>query len=268
MVDFSVALIQMPCKEGNREDNFSYAREMLANHRTETAKEFILFPELFAIGFRYSDYSNLGVGVPGPTTEFLQQIAEEHSAYVAGTDIESAGSRYYNTMVMVSPKGRVIAEYRKMHPFQDEKDVFQGGTTGVLVEAGSIKVGLQICYDVRFPELSRLLAEKGAEILLLPAAFPDPRGAQWDNLVMARAIENQVYVAATNRVGGSFNGKTYFGHSQFVDPWGVRCSRINSDIFVFKKTGDTDMIRDVREQITCWYDRVPEHYNAIEILKE
>ncbi|MFW9921214.1 MAG: nitrilase-related carbon-nitrogen hydrolase [Candidatus Thorarchaeota archaeon] len=268
MVDFSVALVQMPCNEGNREDNFSYAKEMLENHKTESSREFILFPELFSIGFRYSDYSKLGVGIPGPTTEFLQDIAEEHSAYVAATDIESTGTKYHNTLVMVNPKGRVIATYRKMHPFQDEQDVFEGGNTAVIVEAGNIKVGLQICYDVRFPELSRLLAGYGADLLLLPAAFPDPRAAHWDNLVMARAIENQVYIAATNRVGWGYDGKTYFGHSQFVDPWGVRSTRINSDIFVFRNKGDTDMIREVRKQITCWQDRVPDKYEKIEVSKE
>jgi len=268
MVDFSVALVQMPCKEGNREDNFNYAKEMLVGHTTQTAAEFILFPELFAIGFRYSDYENLGPGMPGKTTEFLQEIAEEYSAYVAATDIESAGTKYYNKLVLVNPKGKVIASYRKMHPFQNEKEVFQGGDTAVIIESGKIKVGLQICYDVRFPELSRTLAANGAELLLIPAAFPDPRAVHWDSLVQARAIENQVYVAATNRVGWGFDSKTYFGHSQFIDPWGVRSTRINSDISVFKNRGDTSMIQEVREQITCWQDRVPSHYDSIEFHKE
>lgn len=268
MVEFSVAMVQMPCKEGNREDNFRYAREMLANHRSESPREFILFPELFSIGFRYADYSDLRPGVPGPTTEFLQELAEEYAAYTIATDIERSDTKYFNTLIIANPEGRIIGKYRKMHPFQEEKEIFDGGDTAIIVEAGKVKVGLQICYDVRFPEISRNLAAHGAELLLIPAAFPDPRASHWDTLVMARAIENQVYVTATNRVGWGFDGKTYFGHSQFVDPWGVRGTRINSDIFVFKQKGDTDMIREVRKQITCWQDRVPDRYDSIDILKE
>ncbi len=267
-LDFSVALVQMPCKEGNREENFRLAKEMLAQHKTSANREFIILPELFAIGFRYSDYERAGPGILGATSDFIQQVAEEHSAYVVATDIESAGEKYFNTLMVANPHGNLVATYRKLHPFQDEKNTFQGGDTGVVMDAGGIKVGLEICYDVRFPELTRSLATNGAELIIMPAAFPDPRSQHWDTLVMARAIENQVYFAAVNRVGFGFDGKTYFGHSQLVDPWGVRRTRINSDVAVFVNKGDTSMISDVREQITCWQDRVPERYDQIQFMRE
>ncbi|MHA2425323.1 MAG: nitrilase-related carbon-nitrogen hydrolase, partial [Candidatus Thorarchaeota archaeon] len=207
-MDFSVSLIQMSCTEGNRKENFKNATEMLSGQTTKTSMEFIILPELFAIGFRYTDYKGVGQGVPGPTSEFIQNLAEEHSAYVVGTDIEQIGEKYFNTLVMSSPKGKIVAEYRKMHPFQSEKDVFAGGESLVIVEVGGIKVGFGICYDLRFPELFRGLALNGAEIVLIPAAWPDPRSQHWDTLVRARAIENQLYVAATNRMGWAFDKKT------------------------------------------------------------
>jgi predicted amidohydrolase len=169
---------------------------------------------------------------------------------------------------MSSPKGKIVAEYRKMHPFQSEKDVFAGGESLVIVEVGGIKVGFGICYDLRFPELFRGLALNGAEIVLIPAAWPDPRSQHWDTLVRARAIENQLYVAATNRMGWAFDKKTYFGHSQIVDPYGVVLTRLNTDMTVFSNTGDTDVIKEVRSQITCYQDRTPEYYDSVTILKE
>ena len=169
---------------------------------------------------------------------------------------------------MVSPEGKTIGTYRKIHPFQSERDVFAGGNTATLFEIKGVNVGVEICYDVRFPEVSRRLALEGAEVILMPAAFPDPRSAHWDNLVMARAIENQLFVAAVNRVGQAFDGKTYFGHSQVVDPWGVRLTRINSENEVFTSTVNTEMIESVREQVTCYADIAPEGYDKVQWFRE
>ncbi|MDF1540258.1 MAG: hypothetical protein P1Q69_15295, partial [Candidatus Thorarchaeota archaeon] len=174
-MDFSVTMVQMSCREGDRQANFDNASEMLAGHRSNSSMDFIVLPELFAIGFRYSDYPDCGPGVPGPTTEFIQNLAEEHSSYVVGSDIEQAGSKFLNTLIMSSPKGKVLTTYSKVHPFQNEKEVFTGGESLVIADLGSMKVGLEICYDIRFPELTRALALNGAELILMPAAFPDPR---------------------------------------------------------------------------------------------
>ena len=267
-LDFSVTLVQMPCEEGDREFNFHMARELLKDYRPSDAINFVVFPELFAIGFRHEDYIEVGAGVPGPTSDFLGEIAKEYKSYVFGTGIELAGEKYYNTLVGAGPSGKVIGTYKKMHPFQEERDVFEGGNSIVLMECGGIKVGVQICYDVRFPEVSRKLALEGAEILIIPAAFPDPRNAHWNTLVRARAVENQVYVAAVNRVGMGFDKKTYFGHSQIVDPWGVVLTRPNSERRIITSKGDTAMIQEVRSQITCYADRSPTGYDNLQWFRE
>ncbi|MGY5870951.1 MAG: nitrilase-related carbon-nitrogen hydrolase [Candidatus Thorarchaeota archaeon] len=268
VMDFTVTLIQMSCKEGDRESNFARAREFLKNHKPSEGVDFIVLPELFAIGFRHEDYDQEGAGVPGSTSEFLSEIAKEHGAYVFATDVEKNGEKYYNTLAAANPSGEIVGTYRKIHPFQEERDVFDGGTSIVLMECGGIKVGVQICYDVRFPEISRRLALEGAEILIIPAAFPDPRNSHWNTLVQARAVENQVYVAAVNRVGFGFDGKTYFGHSQFIDPWGVVLTRINSEERTITSKGNTEMIETVRNQITCYADRSPTGYDDVEWFRE
>jgi len=267
-LDFTITLVQMPCEEGDREFNFHMAQELLKDHRTSDAINFLIFPELFAIGFRHEDYRKIGVGVPGPTSDFLCEIAKKNKAYVFGTGIEQASEKYYNTLVGAGPSGRVIGTYRKIHPFQEERDVFEGGKSIVLMECGGIKVGVQICYDIRFPEVSRKLALEGAEILVIPAAFPDPRSTHWNTLVRARAVENQVYVAAVNRVGMGFDKKTYFGHSQIVDPWGVVLTRPNSETRTITTKGNTVMIQEVRKQITCYADRSPTGYDDVHWFRE
>jgi omega-amidase len=263
-MDFRVTLVQIHCVEGNRGHNFGTVKQLLEGHNSNESVEFIVIPELFAIGFRYEDYPTCGPGVPGPTSEFLQDLAEEHGAYVIASDIESENSKYYNTLVIANPSGNTLGLYRKIHPFEEEKEAFKGGRKLVLFSAHGMKIGVQICYDVRFPEVTRKLALEGAELVLMPAAFPDPRSGHWNILIQARAIENQCYFAAVNRVGYAFDGKTYFGYSQVVDPYGVVLNRPNSEERIITVTGDTACIKPVRSQIPCFEDRSPSSYDNIE----
>lgn len=262
-MEFSMTLAQMPCMEGNREHNFGNARLILDRYKPGKGVQFILFPELFAIGFRHEDYLKEGPGVPGPTAEFLSSVAEEYGAYTVGTGIEKDDDKYFNTLVLAKPGGEVSGTYRKIHPFQEERDVFKGGDTMAIFDCSGIKVGVQICYDIRFPEVTRKLALEGAELVLVPAAFPDPRSEHWNTLLRARAIENQLYVAAVNRIGFGFDGKTYFGHSQVIDPWGVVLGRRNTEERLITTEGNTEMIESVRSQITCYADIAPAGYEKI-----
>ncbi|MBD3407051.1 MAG: hypothetical protein GF411_13110 [Candidatus Lokiarchaeota archaeon] len=267
MTEFRVTLLQIPCKEGDREANFNKVWCLLENHPFNDPLELMILPELFAIGFRHEDYQKLGQGIPGPTEEFMQRLAEEHSTYTVSTGIEKVGSKWYNTMIVADPSGKTVGTYRKIHPFQDEKAVFKGGNEMVMFDIKGLKVGVQICYDIRFPEISRKLALAGAELMVVPAAFPDPRAEHWDTLVKARAIENQFFIAATNRVGRAFDDKTYFGHAQFVDPWGVRFTRMNSEERIISEVGNTDAIEGIRNQITVYHDRVPQAYDRLKVIK-
>ncbi len=267
-MEFRVHLVQMPCVEERPDENRARARWLLSEHRPTCDREFIVLPELFDVGLRTADYAHADAGIPGATSDFLRELAREHSAYVVATGIEPAGDRYYNTLIVASPSGAILAKYRKVHPFQEERKTFLCGDRVVLFEARGMRVGVEICYDIRFPEMSRALALQGAELILVPAAFPDPRSPHWNTLLAARAIENQLYVAAANRIGHGYDGKTYFGHSQLVDPWGVVLSRINSEERVVTASGDTSVIETVRRQITCYDDRMESSYGRIEWFRE
>ncbi len=267
-MEFRVHLVQMPCVEERPDENRARARWLLSEHKPVCEREFIVLPELFDVGLFATGYENADAGIPGPTLDFLKELAREHSAYVVATGIEPVESKYYNTLVVTSPNGELLAKYRKVHPFQEERKTFLCGDRLVLFEARGMKVGVEICYDLRFPELSRTLALEGAELILIPAAFPDPRSPHWNTLLAARAIENQLYVAAANRIGFGYDGKTYFGHSQLVDPWGVLLSRINSEERVVTASGDTSVIESVRQQITCYDDRMESVYSRVEWFRE
>jgi omega-amidase len=262
-MEFTVSMVQMRCIEGKREENFHRAKELLREYKEGPGVNFIVLPELFAVGFRHEDYNRVGQGIPGPTAEFLSEVAGSLGAYVVASDVERGGERFYNTLAVAEPSGGIRGTYRKIHPFQEERDVFEGGDTLAMFNCDGIRVGVQICYDIRFPEVSRKLALEGAELILIPAAFPDPRSAHWNVLVQARAVENQLYVAATNRIGWGFDKKTYFGHSQMVDPWGLVLSRRNTEERLVKAQGDTSMIESVRRQITCYKDRAPSGYDKV-----
>ena len=179
---------------------------------------------------------------------------------LAGSILESAPeeSRAYNASVLFSPAGEAAASYRKIHLF----DVEVGGHTyresattvaGAVVATGlvdGLRVGLSICYDLRFPELYRSLADRGADVLVVPAAFTETTGrAHWEVLLRARAIENQAFVIAANQVGQHANGTSSYGHSMIVDPWGRILAEASDGPGIVVADLDLGQLAEIRERL-------------------
>ena len=174
-----------------------------------------------------------------------------------------------NTSVHVGPDGEVRGVYRKIHMFDvsvegkayRESETQEAGDEIVTSEARDARLGLSVCYDLRFPELFRILAVRGARILVLPAAFTVPTGrAHWDTLMRARAIENQAFVVAADQIGDHPPDNSSFGGSQIVDPWGdVLARAADEECFV---AADLDLARqdEVRESLPSLANRVPSAY--------
>jgi nitrilase len=171
----------------------------------------------------------------GPAYEFLRGVARAHGIHVHGGSIgELAGDKLFNTTVVFSPDGVELARYRKIHLFDittpdgqgyRESAVFGGGNQVVTCDIGGLRVGLAICYDLRFAELFLALRRQGAELIILPAAFTLQTGKDhWEVLLRARAIETQCWFAAPGCTGANVegNGETRYtyGHSLIADPWG------------------------------------------------
>ncbi|HXQ62391.1 MAG TPA: carbon-nitrogen hydrolase family protein [Acidimicrobiales bacterium] len=230
-----VAAVQSTAS-ADRPGNLASATD-LVNGAVDDGAELVVLPELFSF---YGDPAMLRAGAEpfeGPTLTWASEVAARHRIWLlAGSFVEAFGrSRNHNTSVLVGPDGTVAASYRKLHLFdvdvpgamnRESDAVAPGdalvGATVTLDDGQGLPLGLTICYDLRFPELYRLLSLAGALVIVVPSAFAAVTGrAHWEVLVRARAIENQVFVIAADQVGTLSPSFTAHGHSMIVDPWGT-----------------------------------------------
>ncbi|NQY73961.1 MAG: carbon-nitrogen hydrolase family protein [Candidatus Margulisbacteria bacterium] len=235
----SVALVQ--CDSGpNKEDNLSKAVSFCMEAISKGAT-FILLPELFNIRSDTISVEQRAENIPGPSLGPLMKLAKEKSVFIlAGSLCESSSTpkKCYNTSVLINSNGSISCTYQKIHLFDAcvgetkimESRTFLPGKQPILSTVQDWKVGLSICYDLRFPELYRHYSRHNAHILTVPASFTTPTGeAHWEVLLKARAIENQCYVLAPNQVGIGARGVPTYGNSMIIDPWGKICARGTGD---------------------------------------
>jgi predicted amidohydrolase len=187
--------------------------------------DLIVLPEIWATGyFNFERYHQESEDLSGPTVALAAAHARRLGAYIlAGSFVEKADDGYYNTSVLLDRKGEVIETYRKIHLFgyqSEEPRVLKRGDRVVVARTDIGNLGIATCYDLRFPELFRMMVDRGAEVFLIASAWPYPRVEHWIELNRVRAFENQCYLVSANCVGVS-KGKQYAGHSYIVDPWGV-----------------------------------------------
>jgi predicted amidohydrolase len=211
--------------------------------------------------------------IPGNLTQVLADKAREHSIWLhAGSMLEKVDDhdKLYNTTVVFDPVGDIVARYRKIHLFDvdlagissyRESDSIEPGDEIVTFDLNGTRVGLAICYDLRFPELFRILALSGAEVIMLPAAFTLMTGKDhWEPLIRARAIENSVFMVAAAQVGDHPPGRQCYGRSMVVDPWGVVLAQAGDIPTVIIATMELDEISRVRGQVPSLKNRMPERY--------
>ena len=199
--------------------------------------------------------------VPGPRTELLAEVAARHRMWVhGGSVLERDGERIFNTSVLFDRSGELIATYRKIHLFDAdppgavpsrESSVFSAGDQVVTAETEFGRVGLSICYDLRFPELYRALAVQGATIMFVPAAFRFETGVDhWEPLLRARAIEDQAFVVAAAQWGTwgpPGRERRNFGHSLVADPWGNLVAQAPDEVGVKFAELDLARVEQVRQ---------------------
>jgi deaminated glutathione amidase len=226
-----VAAIQLT-STSNVDHNLERARHWIARAAAAGAK-LVALPENFAC-MREEGTRNPATGpLEGPLLEFLRDCAKRHDVVVAGGTIPELGaedSRPHNTSIVIDADGTLRGIYRKIHLFDidlpdvrlRESDAVAPGSEIVVVDTVAGRLGLSICYDVRFPELYRALVARDARVLLVPSAFTVPTGSDhWEVLLRARAIENQCFVIAAAQYGQHSAKRRSYGRSLIVDPWGV-----------------------------------------------
>jgi predicted amidohydrolase len=232
MTAMRAALCQMRSGE-DVETNLATAERLLRQAADEGA-DLAALPEVFTYLGRSAGRASAAEPVPGPTTERLAAIARDRGIWVLGGSVlEADGDRIFNTSVLFDRGGDLVATYRKIHLYDAElpdqrpireSDTFTAGEQLVTQPMEEARLGLSICYDLRFPELYRGLMVLGAEVLCVPAQFQHTTGtAHWEVLLRARAIENQCFVVAPGQwgtYGREGSNRRSYGHSMIVDPWG------------------------------------------------
>ncbi len=252
------AAIQFTIQLADIDANVEHARSAVARVAEEGCRLAVL-PEMWSTGFAYKQLADLARRTP-ETVEEMGRLSKEHDLVLVGSLPEPDGERVCNT-AYVMDRGEMVGKYRKIHLFSlmNEDRSFTGGTSWCLVDTSVGRIGVFICYDLRFPELARRLAVEGADILVVPGEWPKPREEHWRTLLKARAIENQLFVVAANCCG--VVGKhDFFGSSLIVGPKGEFLAEGGYDPTEIIATLDFAEMEQWRSQISCFADRKPAYY--------
>ncbi len=269
----NISLLQMNIEVGNVTSNLAKIKSLVSRSVTPESKKFphiICLPELSTTGFDLHNYKKLAEKIPGgDTTRFFQKLAKEHSVHLITSVIEQFNESYFNCALIINSSGEIMTKYRKVHLFplkpMEEADFFDSGDhLGVsnrqtFVEIGGMNVGVLICFDIRYPELSRRLTLEGVNLLIYIAEFPRPRDDVWSVLLQARAMENQIFIAGVNRVGGN-NEASFFGKSMVIDPFGNLILEGNDQEQILFTSLDPDRLSEAKSFIPTLDLRRPSQY--------
>jgi predicted amidohydrolase len=220
-----IALAQISCYQGNKEKNLETIKRNVVRAKREGA-QLVIFPELSLTGYVVRDQIyELAERIPGPSTRIVEKLAKENELHIIfgmPETSEKAQATLYNSAVLVGPNG-LIGKYRKMylptHSIFEEKRYFRPGYQVAVYDTKLGKIGLVICYDIYFPEVTRLTRLKGAQLIVCISASPGIRRAFFETLTAARAIENTAFLAYVNRAGIE-DGLQFWGGSRLIGPSG------------------------------------------------
>lgn len=260
-----VTASQINCIPGDVEINLRSMLEAI-DRAARNGSDIITLPEMSDTGY---DMNLIKICAQtwdeGPLLALQEKAYKRKINIIAGIS-EKEEEKIFNTIVCLGRTGEILAKYRKTHLITAEPMVehhtITPGDDLINVEIDGCNIGLMTCYDIRFPEIARLLTLRGAQILFLPSAFPLVRLKHWQVLTAARAIENQVFLVAPNRIGTDA-GVSFCGTTTIYDPYGAVLAS-SSEVHVTDVTADLDitMLSTVRQQIKVYQDRRPELYDV------
>ena len=257
----TISLGQMDIVLGQPEANLATVQRM-AGEAARRGSQVLVLPELWSTGYDLENAGRHATSISEGIFAAVAELARSCQLHILGSCLALlAPGRYGNTAVWFDPAGNNLATYSKIHLFRlmSEEQYLTAGQQSTIVETPWGAAGLAICYDLRFPELFRAYALGGAKLIFLPAEWPHPRLAHWQTLLRARAIENQIFIVACNRIGVAKNN-SFFGHSCLIDPWGETIIEGGEGELLLTATIEIDQVNQVRQKIPIFADRRPELY--------
>jgi predicted amidohydrolase len=258
-----IACVQMDIAFGEPEKNFENVQKYI-EEAAKAGADVIVLPEMWNTGYALNNLSNLADVNGDKTKQMLAQNAKQYGVNIIGGSVATKREDgFYNTMYVVNRVGEIIAEYDKAHliKLMDEHLFMNPGQKPNNFEIDGTTCGGVICYDLRFPEWIRTHTIKGAKVMFIPAEWPKTRIDHWQILLQARAIENQCFIIAVNRVGTDPNNE-FNGHSMVVAPWGEVLIGDQSSEGIFYTDLDLEEVDRVRKTIPIYQDRRSELYNC------
>jgi predicted amidohydrolase len=258
-----VGIMQINIESGDRKANQNKVAAWLEKYYTKSElTTVIILPEIWDVGYALSQKESIGDVEGKIAADFLGHLARKYNVWFIGGSVLAKTNRgFSNRAQVINPKGEYVASYDKVHLIRlmDEDKHFQRGEKDCQFLVDNVMCGCVICYDIRFCEWIRSYALNGTTVLFVSAEWPEPRIDHWRALVIARAIENQMYVIACNRTGTSEN-YVFGGNSLIVDPWGkIIFEGGKEEQFAFSVI-DIDEVKKVRSFLAVFEDRAPSLY--------
>ncbi len=250
-----ISLIQFDVRTAQVETNFGKA-EMLISQAAKFKPDFIVLPEMWTTGFAYDDLSGISKAYYRDSLSFLSEQAKRTNSYIIGGSIPvEENENVYNASIVFDRKGNEIGRYKKTHLFSPtrENTHFKNGNEYPLIETEFGKIGIAICYDIRFPEIIRKQSLQGMKLLFVPAQFPAVRESHWHTILKTRAIENQIFVSGCNRIGKD-KLQDYSGMSLIINPLGEVIDMAGSSETTINSKIDLSQIDYARNYIPVYKD--------------
>ncbi|KRK99009.1 hydrolase, carbon-nitrogen family [Secundilactobacillus odoratitofui DSM 19909 = JCM 15043] len=257
----TIAIAQMKISFGQPAENFSRIESFVAKAAQANA-DIIVFPEMWNTGYDLTRLNDIADVNGEQTKHVLSALSKKYHLMIHGGSVATQrDQQFYNTTYVTDEAGQLICNYDKVHLFglMREDDFLAAGDQKSRFEVKGVPATSVICYDIRFPEWLRTLSLTDSRIIFVPAEWPSPRIAQWRKLLAARAIENQSFVVAVNRVGSDPDNH-FGGNSVVIDPLGNEVLRLDSREELQTVTIDTDETDHVRGFMPVFEDRRPELY--------
>ncbi|WP_027965343.1 carbon-nitrogen family hydrolase [Halalkalibacillus halophilus] len=258
------SIFQMDIVPGDPQANRTNVNQWIHKEMMHNSPDTIVLPEMWTTAYTLSDLERIADQDGEPTMPFIQNLASKYQVnIIAGSIANKKSDGIFNTAFVVDRQGEIVYQYDKAHlvPMLNEPSYLEGGKKPAEVfELDGLKFGLIVCYDLRFPELIRPLAVAGAQVLCIVAEWPEARTNHWQHLQIARAIENQMYVVSSNRIG-TYDGTEFCGKSMIVNPWGEVLKLGSQDQEeVLSLTIELEKVDEVRKNVPIFDSRVPHLY--------